>query len=104
MRDNKAKQKLRDGGSVLAITLNFMHPGMAEYLGRLGFDIVIAEGEHASLSDILVEEFTRACELSGASPVMRLPYEALGMDRYLAIGVHGFHVAGVRGLEGARAI
>ena len=104
MIDNKAKKKLGSGGSVLAITINFTHDGLAEFLGHLGYDIVILDGEHGAVDDGVVERFTRACEFAGASPIVRMPVDPIIMERYLGMGVHGFHVARVSSLKEARDV
>jgi 4-hydroxy-2-oxoheptanedioate aldolase len=104
VQDSAAKRKLKSGGAVLAIQLNFVHAGLAEYLGRIGYDIIIADAEHGRLDHRDVEELARACDLTGATPMVRHPLDATVMERYLGIGVRGFQVPRIRSLGEARAV
>ena len=92
MIENKAKQKLKSGGAVLAITINFVHADFAEYLGTLGYDIIIIDGEHGRINESEVEGVARACDLTGAAPILRLNVNGPLMERYLSMGIYGFHV------------
>jgi 4-hydroxy-2-oxoheptanedioate aldolase len=102
--DNRAKRKLEAGGSVLAITINFVHDGLAEFLGNLGYDVIIVDGEHGAVDDKDVEGFARACNLTGAPPLVRLPFDEHRIERYLGLGIHGFHMARVENASIAHKI
>ncbi|MGD1067537.1 MAG: aldolase/citrate lyase family protein [Vulcanimicrobiaceae bacterium] len=103
MIDNHAKAALRADRPVLAITVNFVHPGLAEYLARLGFGCLVIDAEHGAVNDAVLENVVRAAELGGAITLLRLPVNDPLMQRYLGIGVAGFHVPQVGSAAAARA-
>ena len=103
MIENKAKRAMAAGRPLLALTINFVHAGLAEYCARLGFECLIIDGEHGIVNDDDVENVVRACELSGATTMLRLPLNDPLMQRYLGMGVAGFHVPQVRSVEQAQA-
>jgi 4-hydroxy-2-oxoheptanedioate aldolase len=80
---------------VFVAQLGFPHPGLAEFLGRLGFHCVLVDGEHGPLDDGLVEDVARAAELGGAASIVRFPFDAHRVERYLAMGISGIHVPSV---------
>jgi 4-hydroxy-2-oxoheptanedioate aldolase len=88
----------------MAITINFLHDGLAEFLGRLGYDMIVADGEHGRVDDSEIERFARACEIAGAAPIVRVPVNGPIMERYLSMGVYGFHVPRIRNLDEAREL
>lgn len=103
MIENKTKRALAEGRAVMALTVNFVHAGLAEYCARLGFECLIVDGEHGIVNDDDVEHVVRACELAGATTLLRLPLNDPLMQRYLGMGVAGFHVPQVRSVEQAQA-
>ena len=104
MRENKIKTKLKNDEMVMALMFQFVHPGLAEYLGRLGFDCLIVDGEHGQVNESDCENFVRACDVSGAIPLMRIPYNPMLIQRYLDMGFYGFHFPHVESVEQAHAI
>jgi 4-hydroxy-2-oxoheptanedioate aldolase len=103
MIDNHVKADLQSGRAVLAVTLNFVNAGLAEYLARLGVECLAIDGEHGTVTDTEVEHVVRAAELGGAVTLMRLPVNDALMQRYLGIGAAGFHVPQVQTAAMARA-
>ncbi len=104
MKGNQAKESLRAGKPVLVINLTFVHAGIAEYLIRLGFDCFMLDAEHGGLSDRDVEDLLRVCEPSGATLLVHMPFDPPRLQRFLAMGVNGFHVAMIRSEATARAV
>ena len=103
MIENRTKRTLADGAPVMAMTLNFPHAGLAEYVGALGFDCIAVDGEHGAVSESELENITRACECSGATLLVRLPVNDALMQRYLGMGVAAFHVPQIRSAAQAQA-
>lgn len=103
MIENKTKRAIAAGRPVMAMTLNFVHAGLAEYCARLGFDCLVVDGEHGVVSDDELENVVRSCELAGATSLLRLPVNDPLMQRYLGLGIAGFHVPQVRSVEQAQA-
>jgi 4-hydroxy-2-oxoheptanedioate aldolase len=102
MIDNRPKADLNADRPVLAMTLNFVHAGLAEYLARLGFGCFVVDGEHGVLSDVDFENVVRAAELGGAVTLARLRVDDPLMQRYLGIGAAGFHIPQVASAAAAR--
>lgn len=110
---NKLKEKLRSGQPAFGVSVMFPSAQVVEIVGRLGFDWVLLDCEHGSLSPESVELMAMAAELTGLTPIAR-PWtnssEAIlrAMDRG-AMGVQvphvntaadavKFHPLGTRGL------
>lgn len=124
MRTNTAKAKLKSGEAIYGCFVRTPDPSLVEFLGYQGWDFMIFDGEHGTLSVRDCEDMTRAAELRGVTPLVRAtvnqPHILL---RFLDTGVQGAHVPwvnsgaeaeaavqaikygprGVRGLGGVRA-
>ena len=97
MRHNILKDKIRNKDVALGVDLDFPNPGLAEYLGGLGFDWILIDAEHSSMTTDDCENICRACDNWGMSHVVRVrkndPREI--MD-WLQAGVLGITVPHVR--------
>ena len=71
MRENTLKQKLEAGKAVFGVMITFPSPPVVEMLGYLGFDWVLLDNEHGSITVDNVEETVRAAELTGIAPIVR---------------------------------
>ena len=71
MRTNALKQKLRDGKPVFGVMLTFPSPPVVEILGYIGFDWVLLDNEHGSITVDTAEDVIRAAELTGIAPIVR---------------------------------
>ncbi len=71
MRENTLKQKLEDGRAVFGAMITFPSPPIVEMLGYLGFDWVLIDNEHGSITVDNSEEMIRAAELTGVAPIVR---------------------------------
>jgi 4-hydroxy-2-oxoheptanedioate aldolase len=71
MRDNRAKQKLRNG-QVVTVTSGHQTSDMIDFLGPLGFDAMWLETEHGPVSWEQLGDMSRACDLWGMSPIVRV--------------------------------
>lgn len=99
-------------------------PGLAEVLGHMGWDYLLFDGEHSPLSGRECENLARVCELTGVTPIARVPYNLSWMiGQILDTGIQGvqipminsgaeaqaaaraakYHPLGTRGLAAARA-
>lgn len=77
----------------------------ADFLGRFGFDGYWLEAEHGAVTWDRVADISRACELWGMTPLMRLPYlEPSLVGRALTLGVGGIVIPQVRDPETAAAL
>jgi len=71
MRENTLKQKLQAGNAVFGVMITFPSPPVVEMLGCLGFDWVLIDNEHGSITVDNSEDMIRAAELAGIAPIVR---------------------------------
>jgi 4-hydroxy-2-oxoheptanedioate aldolase len=71
MRTNTLKQKLRAGKPVFGAMITFPAPAVVEMLGYTGFDWVLIDNEHGSITVDTAEDMIRAAELTGIAPIVR---------------------------------
>jgi len=65
------KEKLLGGGPAFGVSVMFPSPQVVEMIGGLGFDWVLIDCEHGSISPESVEVMAMAAELSGITPIAR---------------------------------
>jgi 4-hydroxy-2-oxoheptanedioate aldolase len=101
---NRAKEKLRSGGTVLVFNANFPSPGLVEHAGALGFDVAFIDCEHGPADFERVEELARAARAGGMTSILRPWSMERGLvTRYLDCGVGGIQFPGVDDVATARA-
>jgi 4-hydroxy-2-oxoheptanedioate aldolase len=121
---NKTKARLKAGQSVIGCFVSHADPGLAEVLGYLGWDYLLFDGEHSAISPRECENLARVCELTGVTPLARVPYNLPWMiGQVLDTGMQGvqipminsgqeahdaalaakYHPLGTRGLAATRA-
>ena len=71
MRENTMKQKLAAGKPVFGSMITFPSPVVVEMLGFLGYDWVLIDNEHGSITVDSAEDMIRAAEYSGTAPIVR---------------------------------
>ena len=71
MRPNTMKQKLQAGQPVFGSMITFPSAPVVEMLGFLGYDWVLIDNEHGSITVDLAEDMIRAAEFAGTAPVVR---------------------------------
>lgn len=104
MRSNLLKKALSQGRAVLGCSIMFPSPELVEMLAAVGFDWILIDCEHGSMSMESVEEMARAAQACGITPIARPrkndPHDImLLMDR----GVMGVQVPYVNTVEDAKA-
>ena len=103
MQPNGMKQKLLSGQPALGCSVMFPSPQIIEMLGHAGFDWVLLDCEHGSLSPADVEVMTMAADAAGVTAIARPRTNATAdvqavMDR----GVMGVQVPHVNSAADAR--
>ncbi|GAA1844826.1 2-dehydro-3-deoxyglucarate aldolase [Pseudonocardia ailaonensis] len=89
---------------VVGVTVNFVHAGLTEFLGNLGFDCVVIDGEHGPVVDSCVEDVARAAALTQTASIIRLPVSGPQIERYLGMGLSGLHIPRVRTVAEAEEV
>ena len=104
MRDNTLKQKLEAGKAVFGVMITFPSAPVVEMLGCLGFDWVLIDNEHGSITVDNSEDLVRAAELSGIAPIVRpVGNKPEIIAPFLDRGAWGVQVPHVNTAEEARA-
>jgi len=89
-RKNAAKAKLRRGEVPIGAIVLIPDPSLAELLGLCGFDYLLFDGEHGSLTPENLERLVRACDSVGVVAMARLPVnKADAMLPFLETGILG---------------
>jgi len=83
IRPNRIKQKLA-AGEVATILSGAVNADMIDQLGPIGADGFWLEGEHGPVDFGDISDLTRACDLWGATSVLRLSHNEYG-DIYRAL-------------------
>jgi len=105
MKRNRMKEKLRAGEPVFGVSVMIPSPQIVEMIGAAGFDWVLLDCEHGTLTIESVELMAMAAEACGitaiARPATRSPEHILQvLDR----GVMGVQVPHVNTAEDAREV
>jgi 4-hydroxy-2-oxoheptanedioate aldolase len=105
---NKTKAKLKAGEPVMGCFMRHADPGLAEALAYMGWDYLLFDGEHSPLSGRECEHLARVCELTGVTPIVRVPSHMPWMiGQVLDTGMQGVQIpmvnSGVEAQATARA-
>jgi 4-hydroxy-2-oxoheptanedioate aldolase len=100
---NKAKEKLRNGGTVMVFNPNFPSLALVEHAGELGFDVAFIDCEHGSADFERAEDLARAARAAGMTSLLR-PWsnERALVTRFLGCGVGGIQFPGIETGAAAR--
>jgi 4-hydroxy-2-oxoheptanedioate aldolase len=71
VRKNKVWEKVRNGELVLGMEVWLRDPRVVEFVGHAGFDIAHCEYEHVARNWEEIENFIRAADLVGVTPLFR---------------------------------
>lgn len=104
MRTNTTKAKLRAGEAVFGCFVRYPDAGLVEVLTYQGWDFLVFDAEHGTITPRDCEHMVRAAELHDVTPLVRvttnLPPVIL---RFLDTGALGLHVPWVDSAAGAVA-
>lgn len=104
MAPNTLKRKLTTGESALGVFVGFDAAPVVEICGYCGFDFVVIDAEHGPLDPHHVEGLVRAAELSGITPIVRVPQNVPQiLLRYMDVGPHGVLIPWCQSAEEARS-
>ena len=104
MRENTLKQKLDAGKAVFGVMITFPSPPVVEMLGYLGFDWILIDNEHGTITVENSEDLIRAGEISGVAPIVRpVSNKPEIIAPFLDRGAWGVQIPHVNTAEEARA-
>ena len=93
MIENHAKHRLTAGETVVGCFLRYPVGTLAEFMALGGWDFMVFDAEHGALQPRDLEDLSRACELHGVTPIVRVTAnEPSTILRFLDAGAHGMHV------------
>ncbi|MDA4114819.1 MAG: aldolase/citrate lyase family protein [Thaumarchaeota archaeon] len=99
---NRLKGMLREGKVALGVTITIGHPDVSEVLGRVGYDWILIDTEHAPLEPATVQNLLQAMSASNSVPLVRVPWNDMVLiKRVLDIGAFGIIVPWVNTREEA---
>ncbi|HKV45592.1 MAG TPA: aldolase/citrate lyase family protein [bacterium] len=102
---NRMKARLLAGRPARGVSVMIPSPQVVEMLGRLGFDWVLIDCEHGTISRESVEEMVRAAEASGITPIARpTGHQAEAILHVLECGALGVQVPHVHTAVDARRV
>lgn len=104
MRENTLKRQLYAGKAAFGVMCTFPSPPVVEMLGHLGFDWILLDNEHGSITVDSAEACIVAAELSGMAPIVRpVGNKPEIIAPFLDRGAWGVQVPHVNTAEEARA-
>ena len=104
MRENTLKQRLQEGKAAFGVMLTFPSAPMVEMLGHLGYDWILIDNEHGSVTVENSEDMIRAAELTGMAPIVRpVSNKPEIIAPFLDRGAWGVQIPHVNTAEEARA-
>ena len=104
MKENTLKQRLEAGQAAFGVMLTFPSAPMVEMLGHLGFDWILIDNEHGSVTVENSEDLIRASELTGMAPIVRpVSNKPEIIAPFLDRGAWGVQIPHVNTAEEARA-
>ncbi len=94
---NKVKEKIHQGEVQFGYLQAVPEPAITEILGHVGYDFVMLDGEHSPLLPAVMENLSRAAEVSGICPIVRVPgCHSRDICRLLDAGAAGIILPNVR--------
>lgn len=100
--NNRLKVKLKANQLSLGSWITLGHPGIAEIFANAGFDWLVVDLEHSTISLDQAGELIRTIDLAGASPLVRLTSnDANQIKRMMDAGAHGIVVPMVNSVRDA---
>ncbi len=104
MIENRAKKKIAGGEPAYGVMLSWSSPDLVEFFGYLGFDWIFIDAEHGVIGRDACVELVRACNLTGMTPIVRVPDKSEGtILGYLETGALGVIVPHTNTAADARA-
>src|SRR5947209_19320316 len=73
MRQNSVKRIMREGGLAIVSHVGFADPAVIEIIAMAGFDGAFIDMEHTVFDLQLVGEMIRVADLTGITPIVRVP-------------------------------
>ncbi len=90
MKENQLKKRIQEGKAGLGVISPTIDPTICEYIGLLGMDFYMIDGEHGAISASDITNMVRACELRNTTPLARIrSVDAKLILQYMDAGIMG---------------
>lgn len=104
MRTNQTKAKLKAGETVHGCFVRYPEPTLIEMLGYYGWDFIMFDGEHSTITPRDCEQLARAAELQNVTPLVRVTTNQQPVIlRFMDTGVMGAMVPMINSVADAEA-
>jgi 4-hydroxy-2-oxoheptanedioate aldolase len=104
MLSNTTKAKIKAGQTTFGVFVRYPDPTLIEVMGYHGWDFLVFDGEHGTVEPRDCENMTRAAELRGVTPIVRVTTNLQPtILRYMDTGAHGLIVPWINTAEQAEA-
>ncbi len=98
------KEKLATNRVTIGSWITLAHPAIAEIMARAGFEWLVVDLEHSTITIREAEELIRVIDLSGVVPLVRLTCnDENQIKRVMDAGAHGIVVPMIKSAEDAKA-
>lgn len=105
MRHNSTREKLSRGETVYGCFVRYPNAALVEVIGYWGWDFIVFDGEHGTIEPADCEQMTRAAEVRGVTPVVRVPVNQPHVIlRFMDTGAQGLHMPMVSSAADAEAL
>lgn len=96
VRENKVKQKIKNGEVVIGTFVKTIDPSVVEILGNTGMEFFVIDSEHVSYNPETITNLVRASDLTGIVPIVRVKEAtAVNIMQALDTGALGYHAPNV---------
>jgi len=103
MRPGSLKQKINNGETTIGSWITLGHPAIAEIMLRAGYDWLVVDLEHSTISIEQAGELIRTIDLGGSAPLVRITSNSPDqVKRVMDAGAHGIIVPMVNSAQDAR--
>ncbi|RKR15226.1 4-hydroxy-2-oxoheptanedioate aldolase [Maribacter vaceletii] len=90
MKENKLKKRIEENKVGFGVISPTIDPTICEYIGLLGMDFYMIDGEHGAITASDITNMVRACELRDTTPLARIrSVDTKLILQYMDAGVMG---------------
>ena len=105
MQKNRMKELIVSGRPAFGVSIQFPAPDLVEMIGALGFDWVMLDAEHGSITSDNIGPMIMAAEMHGITPVVRPEKnDPAVINKYLDRGAMGVQAPHVNSAAEAKAV
>jgi len=105
LQQNRMKNLIKSGKPAYGVSIQFASADLVEMIGELGFDWVMLDAEHGSITPDNIGPMIMAAEIRGITPIVRPENnDPAVINKYLDRGAMGVQVPHVNTADEARAV